>query len=334
MQTFEGRKERTQTSMLTRAHLRLKVLQVLYANLAASNKPGVEIEKDLRDAIDQVYGMYIAYLGIITQLLTRAEERIQAARKKKLPTPEDLNPNLKWLKNPVLHQLYLHKELPVLLKKYKIDFANEPILIRDMFKQVASSEVYKTYMSLPEGDYPTEKADLVKIIKTVVINFAPFHHWLKQRSVYNQFDDIDRICSMLLKTIKGFEERTAPILPPYKEEYKDFFITLLRKTREHSSWIEELLKKTVENWEIERFAPLDILLLKMAITEAIEFPSIPLRVTMDEYIEFAKNYSTEKSGAFVNGLLDSALKQLKEAGKIQKTLVAEKAEIEKEIKEN
>ena len=174
-------------------------------------------------------------------------------------------------------------------------------------------------MSEPVGTYEEEKRSLIRIIKSVIINHKPFHRWLENHSIHIQMDDIDRVCSILLKTLKGFKESGENLIyPAYKIEYRDFFLTLLRKTVIHSAWIEELLKAKAENWDVERFAALDILLLKMAVTEALEFPSIPAKVTMNEYIEFAKNYSTDKSSSFVNGLLEKVLQELELQGKIKK----------------
>jgi N utilization substance protein B len=188
-------------------------------------------------------------------------------------------------------------------------------------------------MSEPVGTYEEEKRSLIRIVKSVIINHKPFHRWLEKHSIYIQMDDIDRVCSILLKTLKGFKESGENLIyPAYKIEYRDFFITLLRKTVIHSAWIEELLKAKSENWDIERFAALDILLLKMAVTEGLEFPSIPAKVTMNEYIEFAKNYSTDKSSSFVNGLLEKVLQELELQGKIKKMPLKEIQVQEKTLK--
>lgn len=319
--------------MLTREHLRLKTFQVLYSHFQAENPSLANSEKELEKAIDGVYDVYVLYLLLLEQLLHHSRLRMERAKMKKLPRPEDLQPNLKFINNPLLNQLSYNLSLALVAKKRRLNLSAEYILLQGVYQSMTTSVAYQQYMSTPTSTYEEEKRDLIKIFRQSIINYSGFHQWLKKRSVYAQLDDIDRVCSILIKTLKEFKEVGENIIyPPYKPEYRDFFSVLLRKTVAHSDWIEEILKTKAENWEIERFAPVDMILIKMAITEAVEFPSIPANVTMDEYIEFAKNYSTEKSGAFINGILEKVFEALIAQGKMKKQLVKTELKEPKEKK--
>ena len=305
--------------MLTRQHLRLKVFQVLYSYYSAEEKDLAQKEQQLHQIIAAVYDCYLFYLELFDHLLLYAQKKIELGKVKQLPSADDLSPNLKWINNPVLHQIKNSSSLKIALKKRQLNVEEDPILIKHIHSAIHNDLDFVAYMSDPSCDYEADKKIVWKVFKNVIANHNSLQQLLENNSVYIQIEDLDKIASMVIKTIKEIQPNTSlEILPMYKTEYIDFFTNLLRKTVVNSSWIEKILSEKVENWDIDRFATVDILLLKMAITEAVEFPSIPLNVTMDEYIEFAKNYSTEKSSSFVNGLLDSVLQSLEDAGKIKK----------------
>ena len=281
--------------MLTREHLRLKIFQTLYQTQLSKKKDLMEIEKELYVSIQKTYDIYIYYFLLLDQLLRYSNYRIALGKQKKLPAADDLQPNLKFVNNRVLNKLTQLPALSLTAKQNKISLENEELLIQSAYQYLLQQPAYQSYMQSEEDSFEHDQKSLVQIAKAL-INFQPFLIFLTEKSVYAQLDDIDRMASMVIKTVKKIPaDAPAFLYPAYKLEYKPFISTLLRKTVINSAWIEEKLKQNSSNWDIERFATIDIVLLKMAITEALEFDSIPTKVTMDEYIEFSKHYSTEKS---------------------------------------
>lgn len=308
--------------MLNRRHLRIKVLQALYAYFKSNNDEIKKGEKELFHSLDRIYDLYLYMLLLVIDVRVAAQDRIDENKKKRLPSEEDLNPNLRFVDNAILVQLDNNEQLTRLAETRKLHWADEKEMIKKMFREIRHSDEYEAYMNGPQPDYADQKAFIVKIFRKYIANFELVHHFFEERSIY-WGDDLDLVCAMAMKTMKLFEEdneQGGAMLELYKdpEDEIGFIKDLFRKTLLESEESEVLIQEKAKNWESERIASMDMLLMKMAIAEVKQFKTIPVKVTLNEYIEISKFYSTPKSSVFINGILDKVFEDLKEEGKIKK----------------
>lgn len=308
--------------MISRRILRIKILQLLYAYFLQTEASLDKFEKELFFSIQKTYDLYHYLLSLIIEIADYANVRIEIAKKKKIPTREDLNPNPKFVNNQVINMLKANKQLSHYLNTTKLSWVNTPEIIKKLHNHIRMNEYFKTYMDDPVTGFEQDKKLIIDIYTNDIKNFEGIYQILEEQSIYWN-DEIEFVISMITKTIKGFHEEdgeNAKLLELFKNtEDREFAKTLFRKTVLRRKDYSQLIESYAENWDIERIAFIDFLILEMAITEAVEFTSIPTRVTINEYIEIAKFYSTEKSGLFINGLLDKIFKHLKDEKKIKKT---------------
>lgn len=296
-------------------------MQILFSYYRSEGKEVVTARKDLEKSIQEMYTLYITYLGLFNEILDYANYKIEQAKNKKLATQEDLNPNLRFVQNKVLIDLANNKTILQKVDQYNISYVELFEDVKRIYNNIIISEEYKSYMSLESSNYEEDKALLRKIFKKYIANYQPFLTTFEEKSVYI-VDDIDIVCSMILKNIKDFKEEEGEeniIYSTYKEdEEEEFGKVLLSKTINDYAWSSKIIDQKIPNWNSDRLASMDHLLIQMALTEAKEFPSIPLKVSLNEYIEIAKYYSTPKSGTFINGVINMAFNELKESGEIVK----------------
>lgn len=309
--------------MLNRRQLRIKVLQALYAFFQSGGENFSRTEKELLEAIERMYDLYIYLLLTFSEVKSIAEHRIEENRKKIRPTKEDLQPNRKLVDNRIIQLLELSSELRKYSEERKINWIGDEKreLFRKMFLQIRESETYITHMNNSENDFESDRSFALDLFKVEIANFPLLYNYFEEKSIH-WLDDIDLACSMVLKTIKSMRKDEKPeIMPLYKkdDDEKDFILTLLRKTVSMDHENEMLIDELTDNWELDRIAKMDIILLKMAVTELQVCNSIPTKVTLNEYIEIAKFYSTPKSNIFINGILDKAIERLTKEKKIQKS---------------
>jgi len=308
--------------MLNRRHLRIKVLQFLYAFFQSNEKEYGKEEKELLTSIERIYDLYIYLLLTFSEVKGRAEYRLDENKKKIRPSEEELNPNRKFVDSTIIEQLEEHVALRATSEQRKVNWVGDESqeMFRKMFLQVRESEVYDSFMNNEESGYEEDKAFAVNLFKTEIANSELLYNFFEEKSIY-WLDDIDLACSMVLKTIKSFEENgNNTILPLYKdkEDELDFVKNLMRKTIALDKENELLIDELTSNWELDRIAKMDVILMKMAITELQIFSNIPTKVTLNEYIEISKFYSTPKSNGFINGVLDKVIDRLNKDGKITK----------------
>lgn len=308
--------------MLNRRHLRIKVLQALYAYFQSDEENYRRTENELMAAVDRIYDLYLYLLLSFEELKTIAEARIEENKLKIRPTEADLNPNLKFVENHIFALLSNHKELRRISEEAKVNWVGDEHreMFRKIFQQVKEGETYLAYMNEPTQSFEEDLNFTCNLFKIEIANSPLIYHFFEEKSIH-WLDDIDLACSMVLKTIKGFsEDGPNEILPLYKDpqDEKDFVRTLLRKTIARDKENLELIDEFTKNWELDRIAKMDIILMKMALTELQEFNNIPKKVTLNEYIEISKFYSTPKSNSFINGVLDKAVERLMKDNKIHK----------------
>lgn len=308
--------------MLNRRHLRIKILQMLYAYIQSESEGLEKGEKELLKSIDKMYDMYLLYMLTFENLSRIAENRLEDAKRKLRPTEDDLNPNLHFVENKLFKLLEGNIQLHKSAKDRKVSWGSdlEQDLLKKLFLEIKDSSDYEEYMKEREADFNTDRQYAVRVFKKTICNFELIHNYLDEKSVYWQ-DDIDHVASMVIKTIKLFTDKSdefQPILELYKDDEKDFTRELFRKTLNNYAEDAKVLDEYVKNWEADRLAKMDLLILHLALNEALYFEQIPLKVTLNEYIEIAKFYSTPKSNGFINGVLDKLFTDLKEQGKIKK----------------
>ncbi|MFO8233956.1 MAG: transcription antitermination factor NusB [Bacteroidales bacterium] len=307
--------------MITRRLLRIKILQIIFSYKFSGGKTLPIAEKELDHSIKKFYDLYHQMTYLIIELKNMAETKTELAKAKKAPTYEDLNPNTKFIDNQLIAQLEKNAALNNYIHTNKLNWKKNRDFIKNLYNTVINTDAYKEYMNNPKQGYKADKDIVIKIYRVVIANYEPLYQLLEEQSIYWN-DEIDLVISFIIKTIKEFRKddgKDTPLMPLYKnEEDINFAKKLLRKTIQNFDEYNELIKQYSQNWDLERIAFMDILIMKLAITEILEFTSIPTRVTLDEYIEIAKNYSTEKSNIFINGILDKIIVKLKEENKIQK----------------
>ena len=311
--------------MLNRRHLRIKVLQILYAYFQTDDKDAHRAEKELMRSIEKMYELYLFYMLVFEEQLSFAQKRIEERQNKVRPTKEDLNPNRKFVDNRIFKHLSLNIDLKRQSEFHKINWvgAVENDLMKKLFLHLAESEVYTTYMNNGQNSFEDDRQFAISIFKTEIANFELLHDFFENKSIY-WLDDIDLVCSMVLKTIKLIPEDgniNMPVLTLYKDEEDErtFTETLFRRTIKDDEKNDKLIQKLTENWELDRIAKMDIILLKMALAEFTALTSVPKKVTLNEYIEISKFYSTPKSQVFINGILDKAVEMLDKEGQVKKT---------------
>lgn len=308
--------------MLNRRHLRIKVLQALYAFFQSEEENFNRTEKELFGALDRIYDLYLYFLLSFEEVKIVAEQQIEDKKNKKRATEADLNPNLRFVENQIFLQLESNKELRRAAEENKITWVGDANreMFKKVFNQTKESEEYFAYMNSETNSFEEDLQYALSFFKTDIANSELIYHFFEEKSIH-WMDDIDLVCSMVLKTLKTAKtNEVIEILPLFKdpEDEIPFVKTLLRKTIANDNETEKLIDDLTKNWELDRIAKMDIILMKMAITEFQEFNNIPTKVTLNEYIEISKFYSTPKSNGFINGILDNAIERLSKEGKINK----------------
>ena len=310
--------------MLNRRHLRIKVLQLLYAYFQSEENNIPKAEKELLHTIERMYDMYLYLLLSLSEMKRAAENKLADKKKKIRPSEEDLHPNVKFVSNQIITALENSSSLKVLCEKRKLNWmgVENQELFRKIFQHTLENETYFQYMNNGMTGFEEDRAFAISIFKEDLANSDLLYHYFEEKSI-NWIDDLDLCCSMVIKSIKGIQENEEFIsLPLFKEnddDEKEFLVQLFLKTLQNNKESEELIGELADNWELDRIAKMDMLLLKMGLTELQIFPSIPTKVTLNEYIEISKFYSTPKSNLFINGILDKAIGKLTLEKKIVKT---------------
>lgn len=284
-------------------------------------------EKQLIISLDKLYELYIYQLSLIIELSDFARRRIEENRLKQLPTPEDLNPNLRFIQNRFITQLSNNRDYLKRFSMYKINWVDEEEMIRKFYNLMREDEGYISYMNKPEVSYSDDKQVVEMVALRLFSESDHLRSYFDERNIY-WTEDFDTAVMMVDKTIKGFKESADEFtsLPTLlkDENHADgsedmqFVKQLYRKTLINSEELNLVIGERAANWDLERIAIMDTILIKMAITELIEFPSIPVKVSLNEYIELSKEYSSPKSKIFINGVLDKLIADYKEKGIIKK----------------
>ncbi|MES2591833.1 MAG: transcription antitermination factor NusB [Bacteroidota bacterium] len=297
-------------------------MQALYAFFQSDNKDLPRGERDLFNGIDKIYDLYIYQLAFLVELQHVATVLSEEAKNKRLPTSNDLNPNLKFIENKFIVQLSENIHLKREINNRKISWNNEFELVKKIFNNIKASDEYGKYMNVSDDSYKTDRDFILEMFREHVADFELINHIYEEKNLH-WGDDIYLVNPMVVKTIESFKETTTPdfaLIPLYKdrEEDEQFVKDLFRQTVMQEEETKKLIGDKTKNWEVERIAMMDVLLMQMAITEILFFSNIPVKVSLNEFIEISKIYSTPKSKLFINGILDKLLSDFKAENKLNK----------------
>jgi len=299
--------------MLGRRHLRAKVMQAIYAFESANDSASV-VEKNMLTGIDKIFDLYIYSINFLIEIRNLAANKLEIRRQRHLATKEDLNPNRRFVDNPVFEYLNNNPKLnkyTAINKQLTWDETDE--YVKQMYKMIINSDTYNQYMAKDKASFDDHKEFVLHIFKYIIAPDEKIGEWYEDREL-TWYDDYQVSNTMVYKTIENMREEDRENIKIYKvykdEEDKEFTQKLFRTAIKEQKKIDEIIDAKAKNWDIARIARVDLVILKLALTELLSFPTIPLKVTLNEYIELAKEYSTHKSRIFVNGILDGFLKEL------------------------
>lgn len=308
--------------MVSRRLLRIKVLKTFYSYLKAESHSPTNAEKELAFSIKKTYDLYHYLLLLLLEIADYAELKIDLGKQKHLPTKEEQNPNTKFISNAAIQVLRENEALKSYITKHKLGWIESSELVKKIYTHISESDYFKKYMATETSSFEEDKRLLVDIISNELDDHTELYDLLEDQSIY-WVDDVEFVLSMIVRTIKQLklnQPSIAKLLPLYKnEEDQQFAVRLLRRAINEYDDYKPLIERYVRNWEVERIAFMDTILLQLAIAEAVEFPNIPIKVTIDEYIELSKYFSTANSGTFINGVLDKVIQELTMSKKIVKS---------------
>ncbi|MDX9812659.1 MAG: transcription antitermination factor NusB [Bacteroidales bacterium] len=308
--------------MISRRLLRIKALMALYAYNRREDNNLVQAEKELMFSIAKTFDLYHYLLLLVLEIADVAGEKIDLALQKHVPTPEDLNPNRRFIDNQVIAQLRSNKAFNSFINSSKLSWANNRHIPRTLYNNMLSWPAYADYMTNSQPGYSADRKFIMNLITRFLIESEVLQANLEEQSIYWN-DDLEYVSAMIEKTLKKFRagnDGGEEMMPLFRnEEDREFVQILFRKTVIDTEKCSELIDHNTTNWEVERIALMDILVMQLAITEILEFPEIPIKVTLNEYIEIAKYYCTSKSSTFVNGILDNIVKEMRQKGMFTKT---------------
>jgi len=294
-------------------------MQALYAYFKQDNGDIALYEKELFKSLDKIYDLYITILALFADIHHTAHLVIEENKNKRLPSAEDLSPNLRFIQNSILVSLSADKDLKKEIHNRKISWQNDYDLVRKLYAEIRQSELYKVYMAAPSTGVKEEREFLMALTTEMLAEHELLNHLFEDRNIH-WIDDSFVAFTMVLRTFENYTD-SFKLLPLYKdpEDDKRFAATLFRQTIVHNEEFEKLIDAKTKNWELDRIAAMDILLMKMAIAEFLNVSNVPVKVSLNEYIDISKEYSTPNSRTFINGVLDKIIVDLRQDNKIQKT---------------
>ena len=306
--------------MVNRRHIRIKVMQSVYAVLQSKSDNLKKEEKFLLHSIQKAIDLYVLQMLLFVEVKNLAFEHLEIKKKKYLATAEDKNPNLKLIQNQVISAIENSSELMEYASAKKINnWKNDREYVRVILDAIQDSEIYKEYINTNESSLQDDKNFIIRIFKEIIAPNEKLFDYYESLNL-SWVDDYPLVNTMIIKSVKQLKNNRTFGLKELdvKKDDQDFLIELFRKTiLHHDEFVKDIDDKT-PNWDTERIAEIDLILIKMAITEFLYFHSIPTKVTINEYIEIAKDYSTAKSSYFINGVLDKLLKDYNKSKRLQK----------------
>ena len=301
--------------MLSRRQLRIKVLQSLYSFLQSERSDLGASERELFRSIDKVYELYLFLLLLLKELGDADLQDAEDLHQKHFPKEDELKAKSRLHNLSIVAHLSSDQKFLQEIKDHKLSWQKDQELVRKIFFEIKKSDEYRNFL---KGEI-SERDFLVKTMKASIGESEALKTFIEENNIY-WMEDFDFVCHVVLKTIKDFYQTgKLEIIKVFKDEDdKKFVRELFSKTILSDKEYEEAIAAKTQNWEVERIALIDMILLKMSLTELVSFPGIPVKVSINEYIDISKEYSTPKSRQFINGIIDKLADEYKKAGKIVK----------------
>lgn len=297
--------------MINRRHIRVKVMQSVYAMITAKTDDLIREEKFLKHSIQKLLDLYVLQLQILVEVQKLAAKKIALSKKKHLATKEDLNPNTKFIDNQAIASIANSTSFVTFVNDNNLNnWELDDEYIKIIWKELESSSFYKAYINTKDNSFKADQKFVSEFFKEIVAPNEKLAEYYEDQNI-SWLDDIPFVNTWIVRTLSKLKQQKVFILDKlYKDDDDQKFVSdLFRKVMLHHTSFEDDIASKTPNWEADRIADIDMILIKMAITEFLKFPSIPVRVTINEYIEISKDYSTNKSGYFINGVLDKLSKE-------------------------
>ncbi|MCD8235262.1 MAG: transcription antitermination factor NusB [Prevotellaceae bacterium] len=305
--------------MINRTLIRLKIVQLMYSYYQNGGKNVDTAEKELLFSLSKAYDLYNYLLMLMVAVTRYALEQVEHQEHLNNVTHNDAVVSHRFVDNKFIMQLEVNKQLNEFKENQKKTWANDEDYIKKLYADIVASEYYKEYMESEQNDYSLDRDVWRKIYKNIIMKDERIDAVLEDQSLYWN-DDKEIVDTFVLKTIKRFDEKNGadqPLMPEYKDdEDRNFAVKLFRRTILNDEYYRSLISQSIKNWEFSRLAYMDVVIMQIAMAEILSFPAIPVSVSINEYVEIAKYYSTPKSGGYINGIIDNVVKKLKAEGKL------------------
>ncbi len=308
--------------MINRELIRIKIVQLTYAYYQNGNKNIDTAEKELFFSLSKAYDLYNYLLSLIVAVTKEARRRLEIEQTRAQREGTEA-PSQKFALNRFALQLEENKQLCEFVETQKTTWADSPEFVGKLFTQIANCQAYKDYMASEDDSYAADRELWRKLYRMFIQENDDLDQLLEEQSLYWN-DDKEVVDTFVLKTIKRFEETNGPrqeLLPEYdSEEEKDYARKLFRATILNADEYQRFMSEASRNWDFSRLAYMDVVIMQIAIAEMLTFPSIPLSVTINEFVELSKFYSTPRSGSYINGMLDAIARHLVKTGRLMKRM--------------
>lgn len=307
--------------MLSRRLIRIKTIKSLYSHICSSESSLIKSEKEYRYNLKKCYELYLSMFGVIVEVSDYAQKRIDIGLAKLRPTELEKNPNRRFVENRLVELIRTSDNLSDCIVREKASMKLDEMVIKDLYSKMIDAPYFKAYMSSPKSDFAADRKMVLDFYRNHIEDNEEFEEAIEEISIFWS-DDINFVLGHVIASLSSVQEQDEDIeiLPMYKnDDDRQYAETLYRKSLVKSTEHFEYVEKIAQNWDFDRIALMDKIIMLAAITELIEFPSIPVKVTMDEFIEISKYYSTSGSSTFVNGIIDKAIDMLTKEGKIVKS---------------
>ncbi|MGL4908780.1 MAG: transcription antitermination factor NusB [Bacteroidales bacterium] len=307
--------------MISRRLLRVKVLKVVFSALS-TDTPNVEnAQKELQHSLHKTYELYHYFLSLAEVLRDVAQQQLELGKQKQRPTDEERNPNTKFANNQFITVLQQNAALRQFCEKHRLNWHSSLDIVKKIYATLVQKEWYHAYMKEESPSCVEDKNLLIKIYEELLEDFDPLLAHLEEQSLY-WVDDVEFALSQVLKTLRSIKPQQGSnisLMPMFvNQDDEQFGQRLLSATLLRSNEFRAVIDENTKNWDVERIAFMDIIIMTTAIAELLEFENIPIRVTLNEYIEISKYYSTPSSSTFINGVLDRTVEYLKTKSSLQK----------------
>ncbi len=310
--------------MINRNLIRTKVVLILFSYYKNNDKTILSLEKELLFSFQKAYDLYYYLLQLAVEITRFSRQKIENGLAKLRPTYEEQNPNRRFADNRFIAQLEQNEQLNKYLETNKLSWADHLEIVKEIAGIIAASDFYKAYMEAETCTYEDDKAIWRKIFSKIIMYNDLLDEHLEEQSIY-WVNDIELVLSFIDKTIKKFEQEQGseqPLMPMFKsEDDLDYAKKLLRTAIQNETEYQKMISEHTENWEYERMAYMDRIIMQTAIAELMAFPTIPVNVTLNEYVEIAKQFSSDNSFKFINGVLDDLVDMLKKEKKLMKAVI-------------